>query len=265
MKCKKYVVTADWHVLMKDGNVAGIDRLTNNAFVQYLEQEGPWDGYIQLGDAYDMNVISDHNKGKLKLVEGQRIRDDYAATNAVHRQHYTAAGKPKEYVLIEGNHEYRVQRYLEAKPELDGIINITANIPPFVKYVPFWSEHQIYKVGHASFIHGINSGSRQCAAGLRDYGTNVFMGHTHRRELLAMRYHGPDQTKIAESLPCLCEYGQPYLNGRPTAWQQGFAVFYFWPDGTFNHYVVSAFDHSFVSPTGKYYNGRKKPQTGIII
>lgn len=263
---RKYFVSYDHHTLFERGRVGGTDILTNNAVVKFIEDTGPYDGIINGGDHYDLNVVSDHNKGKLKLVEGQRLYDDYRAGNAVLHQYWDAAGRPKYFKLLEGNHEYRVKRYIDARPELDGFVNIEKHLPHFVQYVPYWSEHAILALGKANFIHGVATGSRQCASALRDYGKNTFMGHSHRRELLSLRYHGDDATKIAESLPCMCAYGQPYLNKRPTAWQQGFAIFYVWPNGVFNHYVVSIFNHSFYGPNGKFYNGNKvRPETRIEL
>lgn len=266
MRAKKYLVVADPHVLMENRMIAGVNIKTNNAIVKYMEDEGGWDGYINLGDTFDLNVISDHNKGKLKLVEGQRLMDDYRAGNALLTQHFTAMGGPSKFYLLEGNHEFRVKRYIDAKPELDGFINLDLHIPEFVTYVKSWSEHELLTVGKANFIHGIGTSSGQCAAALRDYGATTFMGHAHSRSLVSMRYHGPDSTKIAESMPCLCNYQQPYLNKRPTSWQNGFAVFYFWPNGKFNYFVVSSFEDSFIAPNGKFYNGKKdKPDTRLVI
>lgn len=266
MRAKKFFVCSDPHVLMVGGKVGGIDTLTNNAVVKFIEDEGPWDGYVNAGDHFDMNVVSDHNKGKLKLVEGQRLFDDYRAGNAVLQQHYIAAGSPGKFYLLEGNHEDRVRRYIDAKPELEGIVNVEKFLPDFVTYIKYWSKHEILKLGRLNIIHGVGTASGQCRKALTDYGRNTLMGHSHRREVVAMRYHGDDETKIAESIPVLCEYRQPYLNNRPTAWSQGFVVLYLWPDGRFNHFVVSVFDHGFISPSGKYYNGRKmRPETRIVL
>lgn len=265
MRAKRYFVSGDAHVLLKDNKVGGVDLLTNNAVVSFLEEEGPFDGYVNLGDAFDMNVISSHNLGNLRAVRGESVGGQYRAGNAYLTQHWKAAGKPT-FHLIEGNHENRVERYINANPELEGLVDLDKNIPSFVKLTKFWTDHELLNIGKATFIHGINTGARQVSQALRDYGTNVFMGHTHRRELMSLRYYGPDSTKVAESLPCLCEYGQPYLKGRPTQWQQGFAVFYFYPNGNFNYYVTSIFDHAFISPTGKYYDGKKeRPETKLIL
>ena len=266
MRTKKFFIGADPHVWSDNGKIAGVDKLTNNAVVTFLEEEGPWDGYISLGDVYDLNVLSAHNRGKPKLVENQRLSLDYAAGNGYLTQHWEATGRPKAFHLVEGNHENRIERYIQAVPELGGTIDLELNIPSFVKLTKFWTDHELLTVGKATFIHGINTGVRQVGAALRDYGTNVFQGHSHRRELQSLRYHGPDSTKVSESLPCLCEYSQPYLKGKPTQWQQGFAVFYFLPNGLFHYTVTSVFDHSFVSPSGKYYDGKRdRPETKLVI
>lgn len=265
MKVKKFFVGADQHVILRDGKIGGVDLLTNNAVVTFLEEEVPWDGYINLGDTFDMNVISAHNIGNLRAVRGEDVAGQYRAGNAYIKQHKVASGA-KDYYLIEGNHEQRVERYLNSHPELEGLLEVEKNIPKDVKWIPFWSQNEVLEIGKATFIHGIATGRHQVGAALRDYGTNVFMGHTHRRELHSLRYHGADSTKVAESLPCLCEYGQPYLKGSPTQWQQGFAVFYFLPSGIFHYTVTSIFDHAFVSPTGKFYDGkRQRPATKLIL
>lgn len=269
MKTKKFFVAADSHVLLRNGKIGGVDLKTNNAVVKFLEDESPWDGYIHLGDLFDFNVISAHNKGNLRAVAGEDVAGQFRAGNAYIKQHTEAAWNRKEdwrFYLIEGNHEQRMERYLNANPELVGTLDVAKNIPEWVDWIPFWSKHEILEIGKAKFIHGIDTGVRQVGTALKDYGSNVFMGHTHRRQLESLRYHGHDSTKVAESLPCLCEYAQTYLRNKPTAWQQGFAVFYFLPDGNFHYTVTSIFDHKFISPTGKWYDGnRMKPETKLVL
>ena len=572
MRPKKYFFGTDPHVKMRDGKVAGVDLATNNAVVQFLEQEGPWDGYIGGGDTADFNVISSHNLGNLRAVHGESIQGEYRAVNAYLTQHWTAAGKPKFFKVIEGNHDYRIERYIDAHPELEGILEMKRNLPDFVDWIPFWSKHEILTIGKATFIHGQHTTVAHPTLHLRDYGTNVFYGHcvsddsevltlrgwkrreelhpddsvatlnlttgclefqkftalwqyentdypellhfknkfmdfqctpdhgmvigndpedfelvkahqlentpvtkmpvavprpgpgvgltddqlrlcvwiaadgafenkcspgvsvrwhfkkerkiqrvselltrlgilhskkaqkrgtvkiyakmpdwvslyldkwekhlpqqfievnadqarviveeegfadgswsgstmqfttskeseadlfqaialfagmrsskiprstgwivsvgtandsinvypediqrvpnpgkvwcltvpngtlvfrrngkvlvtqnTHDMVSSALRHHGSDNTKVAHSMGCLCDYNQEYMRGRPTKWQQGFGVFYFWPDGKFNFYPVMIFDHSFLSPSGKFYSGRKRPDTKLVL
>ena len=266
---KKYFVGGDSHVLLKHGRIAGVDKITNNAVVKFLENEGPWDGYIHLGDLFDMNVISSFSKTNLRGINGEDLIGQYRAGNAYMEQHAIASGcLSRKFTLIEGNHENRVERYIDAHPELDGVLNLKHHLSKEVNptWIPFWTEHEIWTVGKATFIHGIGSAHRQNEAALRDYGTNVFMGHSHTMDSATLRYFGNDSTKVAHSLGCLCEYGQPYLRNRPTRWIQGFAVFYFWPDGRFNYFPVHINDHAFISPSGKFYNGKKdKPDTQLVL
>lgn len=262
---KKFFFGTDPHVRMRDGKVCGVDLATNNAVVQFLEAEGPWDGYIGGGDTADFNVISSHNLGNLRAVQGESVLGEYRAVDAYLRQHYIAAGMPKFFKIIEGNHDYRIERYIDAHPELSGMLEMKRNLPDFVDWIPFWSEHQILTIGKASFIHGQHLAGNHPAAHLRDYGTNIFYGHTHDMVSSALRHHGSDNTKIAHSMGCLCDYNQEYMRGRPTKWQQGFGVFYFWPDGKFNFYPVMIFDHQFTAPSGKHYSGRKRPDTKLVL
>lgn len=265
MKTKKFFVAGDQHVILRDGKIGGVDLLTNNAVVSFLEEEGPWDGYVNLGDTFDMNVISSHNIHNLRATRGEDVDGQYRAGNAYIRQHRIASGA-KDYYLLEGNHEYRVERYLNQHPELEGTLEVSRNLEKGVRWIPFWSEHEILELGKATFIHGRHITKNHAELHLRDYGTNVFYGHTHDMVSSALRHHGADSTKLAHSLGCLCEYNQPYLKGAPTKWSQGFAVFHFWPDGKFNYYPVHIFDHAFVSPSGRYYDGKKdRPDTKLIL
>lgn len=265
MRTKKYFVGGDQHVVLKDGKIGGVDLVTNNAVVSFLEEEGPWDGYINLGDTYDMNVISSHNLNNLRAVRGESVEGQYRAGNAYLTQHWKASGV-KRMEMLEGNHEYRVERYISANPELENLLEVERHLPDFVNWIPFWSRHEILTVGKATFIHGRHITKNHPELTLRDYGQNVFYGHTHDMVSAALRHHGADSTKLAHSLGCLCEYNQPYLRGGPTKWSQGFAVFHFWPDGKFNYFPVHIFDHAFVSPSGKYYDGkRERPDTKLVL
>lgn len=269
MNFKKYFVGTDPHVKMKDGKICGVDLITNNAVVKFLEDEGPWDGIVNAGDNFDFNLISHHNLGNLRAVRGEDLEGQYRAGNAYMTQHATAAGiigNRKPYYLIEGNHEYRVERLINAQPQFEGLLEVRRRIPKFVHWVPFWSQHEILQIGKASFIHGMTTTQYHTAANLRKYGRNIFYGHTHDMVSSALCYEGADDTKIAQSMGCLCDYKQDYLKGSPTKWQQGFCVFHFWPDGKFNYFNVMIFDHAFLSPSGKWYDGKKmRPQTKLIL
>jgi hypothetical protein len=83
-----------------------------------------FDGYIQIGDLLDLDCISSHNIGNLRGVENKRIFDDYKVAGALLDRHQTIIRKRNKnarFVVLEGNHEYRLTRFIDANPSLEGL------------------------------------------------------------------------------------------------------------------------------------------------
>jgi hypothetical protein len=84
---------------------------------------------IHLGDHFDLPSLSSYDKGT-KRAEGKRLSRDIAAgvlalrifneTLAVNAPDYA----PEKHMLT-GNHEIRLQRHIDASPELDGALGMT--------------------------------------------------------------------------------------------------------------------------------------------
>jgi hypothetical protein len=255
-RVSSYLVLPDVHVKEKKGQIAGLDYASNLAVFEYAKAH-TWDGVILLGDVLDFNVISSHNKTNLKAVEGERLSADYAAGD-----HYLAhlnlatAGVPAYW--LEGNHEYRITRLIAAQPQLEGIIEVPKMLDLKrcgINWIPYWSTDETLKIGKAEFGHGRYHARNHPTQHLERYDCNFFYGHLHSVEQAAKVVRGPDSTKIAHCLGCLCDYDAPYLNGAPTKWQQAFARFDFFPDGTFTYQVYMLFKNRFFA-AGHEYNGR---------
>ena len=89
------------------------------------------------------------------------------------------------------------------------------------------------------------------------YGVNIFFGHNHDIQGFSKVNRGKNKTLVGQSLGCLCNYEQGYIQGNPTNWQQAFGIFYFFPNGHFTYYIPRIFNHKFISPEGKVYDGNK--------
>ena len=101
---------------------------------RYIVQEQP-DVIVQIGDFADMESLSSYDKGKL-AGEGARVTDDIEACitawdvlnapieeyNAKKRRHKEKQYKPEKHITL-GNHEYRINRHVEANPELYGFLS----------------------------------------------------------------------------------------------------------------------------------------------
>ena len=91
---------------------------------KYIADTKP-DIIVNIGDTFDMPSLSSYDKGKASA-EGRRFVDDLNAGNkglellnlAIHKD---PAYKPRK-VFCKGNHEHRIDRYVEDNPELQGTI-----------------------------------------------------------------------------------------------------------------------------------------------
>ncbi len=248
-KIKKVFVAGDYHVPFED-------KKTLAAVEEYMKDSQP-DEIIYLGDFMDLNCISSHNIGNLRAVESTRIIKDFDAANIILDRHQKLCPKAK-FTFLEGNHCYRLNRYVDANPQLEGILEVPKLLrlkERNIKFIPSWSKGEVYRIGKASFIHGLYTSPGHAKQHAEAYGENIFYGHLHDLQSFSKTRNGDNKTIIAQCLGCLCEYKQYYLKGRPNKWQQAFATFNFFPDGFFNYYVTSIYKHRFVSPEGKIYGG----------
>lgn len=100
---------------------------------KYIAEHGA-DVIVQIGDAYDMESLSEYDRGK-KSFEGRRYKADIEAGNRafeLFEEGLAANGGLKaRKVFTLGNHEQRIERALELEPRLEGVLgyehfNVTA-------------------------------------------------------------------------------------------------------------------------------------------
>lgn len=232
------------------------DRRTMKA-VEELMGDEEWDHLIYLGDVMDFNCVSEHNKNNLRAVDGQAVALDYAHANVALYRHANLVKDGCSMTWIQGNHDERIERVINANPQMQGILEVENNIKLIeegrMKYVKFWQTGKTVKVGKATFIHGTYVNEFHAKTHVLNYGTNVFYGHCHDTLNYPKVWAG-EETIIAQSLGCLCDLDQKYLKGKPTKWIQALGIFYFLPNGNFTYYVPMIFNHQFVWK-GKVYRG----------
>jgi hypothetical protein len=240
-KIQRYIVLPDIHCPYEDKkSLAAVESLMGDYF---------FDGYIQIGDLLDLDCISSHNIGNLRGVENKRIFDDYKVAVALLDRHQSIIRKRNKnarFVVLEGNHEYRLTRFIDANPSLAGLIEI-----PFaldferrkIEWIPYWSTGEVLQIGKAMFGHGKYINDGHAKKHVMRYGSDFFYGPTHDIQSYSLEQYG--KTLIGQSLGCLC-LPQQYMHGAPDKWSQAFAVFEFLPSGFFDYRVVRIHDHKFV-------------------
>lgn len=248
---RKILVLPDLHIPNEDPNAV-------NAVLAYANDHKPWDELILLGDLMDMNCISSHNAGNLRAIEAQNLMDDYDKGNTFLDR---LEGLARKTVYLQGNHEYRVERYINANPQLKGSIEPEKQLhlaQRGIKWIKSWEKGEMYKVGKAVFVHGLYHNEFHAKSMVLAFESNIFYGHLHDIMSYPKVNKGEHNTKTAQSLGCLCRYNQTYILGKPTKWQQAFGIFYFLPNGNFNYYIPMIFNGCFVAPDGKIYGRRKE-------
>ena len=235
------------------------DDLSLNALERYMA-DSRFDEVIYIGDLLDFAQISKFNKGSPQE-ESRLVSDDYKIAGKILDRHISIIKKNNrkaKFTLLEGNHEERIERWLAQNPQVKGLVEVEVGLKlgeRGIKWVRAWSKGELYKIGKAYFTHGLYTNQYHAQKMVNNYGVNIYYGHTHDHQSFSKVLKGKDKTIEGMSLGCVCEYDQSYMQGRPSSWQQGFGVFYFDRNtGFFNRTFVGIFNHSFISPEGKFYD-----------
>lgn len=228
--------------------------------VEKLMEDYRWDGCVLLGDLMDFDVISAHNHGKPRLTEGKRLAEDYKVAAKVLDRIISKVRKRNHcarVVYISGNHEYRLQRYIDGNPALEGMgleVPLALNLRERrVEWIPFWEEGKIFKLGKVAFGHGLYTNDLHAKKHCLRYGCELFVyGHTHAIQYYSSEMHGNGTTIAAVSLGCLCE-PMPYMMGRPDRWEQAVGVLEMC-GGDYGFNVIRIVGHKFIYG-GRVYEG----------
>ena len=239
----RYLILSDLHIPNHDQR--------SLAAVEKFMASRKRDGLVYIGDVGNFDVISSHNLGKLRLVEGERLRAEYKAIDEVITRHERIMRKNDpnaRIVWLEGNHCYRVTRYLDAHPELEGLLEIPTILKlkeRNIEWIPSWSEGKTLKLGKLKLHHGFYACDHAAKKMLQNFGMNICFGHTHTVQEYYSHNVDYNQAKVGVSIGCLCNRPK-YLNG-PSRWQQAFMIVDVDKrNGNFWYNIIRICDHKFI-------------------
>jgi hypothetical protein len=246
-------------LILPDTQVPYHDQRTLDAVLQYAAANR-WDGCIQLGDYMDWDFCSRWSADNARKAEGQRFLQEYITGNDVLDQIQDAVRKQNpdcHLIVIEGNHDWRIQNVIDKTPALAGMIDVEKNLrfdERNALYWRYWVHRKPIIIGKAHFIHGDYIGTHHAKKTADSYHRNVFYGHTHTLQAYTKTTLAEDSVQCW-SLGTLSKFDLEYMGKRPSSWMQCFAEFYFREDGSFNHYVTNIIEHAFTAIDGKHYTG----------
>lgn len=241
-------------VLLPDIHYPHYDERVLDSVFHFMSDYSP-DEVVYMGDQISLDCISGWNKKKPLLKEGQRLIKDFEnfdedILKVVERICLPDVRK----TFIIGNHEQRLNWYVEEHPELEELLDIDRNLNLTQRgynIIPF---NGIYKIGKLSIIHGYYWNKYHAAKTLEAFEGNVVYSHVHNPQMYAKvspvdrkGYH------TATCLPCLCNIKPDYHRNAPNFWINGFGIVEHLPaTGYFNVYTIIIIDGSFMW-NGIYY------------
>lgn len=243
------IVTTDTHVPLHCPKA-------HRAVCKYVGDLSP-DYWVDMGDLMEYYEISRHVGKAIRTIDGKTLAKSNAAGNRLLDERQRSLGSGK-YIQIEGNHDKRPEDLVNENPTLEGLVEIE-NTLKFadrgIDYIKYWDHGDILKLGKANFIHGRYVNEFHAKKTVDRYGKNSFYGHTHDIQSYSKVWEGDGETRIGQSLGCMCRYDLDYKKGSPDKWQQAVTTFYFRPNGFFSYFISPIYNGKFIAPNGKEYQG----------
>lgn len=243
---KRAVVLPDVHL---DTNVPK-DYLPVKKFIAEYKP----DKVIILGDFMNVGSMSAWDYDKKRKMEGRRwIKEVEVANKELDYLEKYVKDKEDGIIYLEGNHEDRVQRYLDKNPEMEGIIEIEEQLGLKKRNVKWVEMNKLYKLGEMHFTHGMYT-NKYCAQKHLDVlGCNVCFGHQHKTQT-AFQNQAMAKPIMSYALGTLGDKAPDYLKGRPGNWINQFAI-YEWDtkSGRFSLTPINVIKNTFIYG-GKVYS-----------
>lgn len=211
---------------------------------KFLLEKRP-DVVIHLGDHWDMPSLSSYDKGKAAM-EGRRYEEDIAKGNEdlalitapTNRHNNSRRVRPirkyePRWVLLRGNHEYRILRAAEENPHLIGTLSYDSLESPGWEVHDFLKPVFIDGIGYSHYWANPMTGrpyGGTVLTRLKTLGHSFTMGHQQTLDSAIRFIHGPKGPKAQRGLVC----GAAYLHAEEYKGHQGNAH---WRGIIFKHEV----------------------------
>ena len=235
---KRVLTIGDSHVSAGDTD---LDRFSSIS--KHIVTTRP-DIIVMMGDFMTMDCLSAWDRNKRLKMEGRRYANDIAAgqealsilfkdydrLNKKLKKQKKRPYRPEIYYL-QGNHEERLDRYLEIDPTFQGHVSIYNDLnlaDRGISWIPYRTYLDIDGVGFTHIPHTamgpIGSSGLQvsvCKKALQYVDGDVVFGHTHKLEVGHRTMVRGDQSMAINVGNFLSSDGEEYMEGRLSDWWSG--------------------------------------------
>jgi len=170
------------------------------------------DRIILLGDIANFDSVSFYLKNSRREAEGKRLKKDMQDLDEAIKRIDNVIPKTCQKIFLYGNHEHRVNLYLDMHPELEGLLDLD----PILKNYETYEYMKPYILDNTIYVHGKRFNKYIWNSMLDAYGIDVVFGHVHSAGMMRKTFY--DHSIVAYSVGSLCKMDLPYLQHRPTRW-----------------------------------------------
>ena len=181
---------------------------------------------VILGDWLDCNQFSQHPKTLHEDRDRDLKRDLELAVDYLSELRKCC----KRIVYLEGNHEYRLNRWLarHEAASIAGFVSLEEHLKDTVgvEWIPYRANTKrraLYRVNSRTIaVHAWSEGVMAPWTHIRNScGNSVIYGHTHRLEMICQGRVTGGHPITAASAGCLCSLQPWWASGKPTNWVHG--------------------------------------------
>lgn len=242
------LVTSDYHIPHQNDNcIKGILKLMDDI---------KFDINIVNGDFLDYGCISHWNAHKHKTLEMTRLKNDYIIGNSILDEMDKRLPKHCQKYFLEGNHENWVYDLLEKIPQLEGMVEPKELLFLKKRGYDISKYNDLVQFGKLYVTHGIYATANSVKKHLDELKVNVLFAHTHTIGMRLSSSPARDVAFAGYNAGCICDMSPDYMRGRPHGWAHGFAVVYFFQDGSFDVKLIRVINGKFIF-NNKIYDGSK--------
>lgn len=180
------------------------------------------DVIVHLGDLLDLDYLSKFTLNTPLLVEGKRYAADCALAE---RELLSWRCMTDRMEFICGNHDDRVDRFVEKFPALQGSMSVYTDYCLESLGIGYTKFNDVLSIGKLNFTHGWFWNQYHGLKHLHKMGDHLFYGHTHDHQVIVQTIRARQEPHIAMSLGCLCNLNPQWKRNRPTEWINGVGLF----------------------------------------
>lgn len=172
------------------------------------------------GDLLDFSYISKFSENVLGATEGKRLKDDF---DILRKELAFFKKYSKRVIYLEGNHENRLNKYLEKNPVLKGLFKISDVVNEIeVEFIPINQQPYNYR-DDLLLAHGLSFTKYFSCKHVEQCNNNIICAHTHRTQTYTTSF--PDGSVLTGyGIGTLGPLNPEYIAGqRLPGWSHSFA------------------------------------------